>query len=59
MAAGKQTTEFWLVLAYGLMVLANGTDFINVPGDQMTVLAGIFATYTGGRSWVKASEKKE
>ncbi len=54
MKSGNKSTEFWLVLAYGVMTLVNGTEFVNVPWDQMTVLAGVFSVYAGGRSWVKA-----
>ena len=55
---GKRSTEFWLCLAFGVVFLANGTAYVDIPWDQMIVLAGVFGVYTGGRSHVKAQEAK-
>ena len=49
-----RTTEFWLMVAFGVMLLANGTEFIAVPWDTLTWFGGMVAVYTGGRSAVKA-----
>ena len=56
--SGKQSTEFWLTLAFGVVFVANGTEYVNIPWDQMIVLAGIFGVYTGGRSFVKGQTAK-
>jgi len=56
--SGKQSTEFWLSLAFGVVFLANGTEYVNIPWDQMIVLAGVFGVYTGGRSFVKGATAK-
>ncbi|KKN82619.1 hypothetical protein LCGC14_0306840 [marine sediment metagenome] len=56
--SGKQSTEFWLSLAFGVVFLANGTEYVDIPWDQFIVLAGVFGVYTGGRSHVKAQEAK-
>ena len=56
--SGKQSTEFWLTLAFGVVFLANGTEYVDIPWDQMIVLAGVFGVYTGGRSFVKGQTAK-
>ncbi len=56
--SGMQSTEFWLSLAFGVIFAANGTVFVNIPWDQMIVLAGVFGVYTGGRSFVKGQTAK-
>lgn len=50
---GKNSSEFWLTLAYGVIFALNGSAYLNVPWDQMIVLAGVFGVYSGGRSFVK------
>ncbi len=54
MTPGKQATEFWALIGIGIMILANGFDFITVPWEQVQWYGGIVAAYIGGRSWVKA-----
>ena len=53
MTRGPQTSEFWLVVAGGVMLLINGTEFVNVPWDNLTFYLGVIGVYTGGRSFVK------
>lgn len=59
MTPGKKTSELWLILSVGVMAIANGTDFINVPWDVVTWYAGLAGVYTGGRSVVKMADKKD
>ncbi len=56
--SGKQSTEFWLSLAFGVVFVLNGTVWVDIPWDQMIVLAGVFGVYTGGRSFVKGQTAK-
>jgi hypothetical protein len=56
--AGRETSEFWLVLAGIAAVVVNGSAYVNVPWDQFPLILGLIAAYTGGRSWVKATTAK-
>jgi len=59
MKPGKSSSELWLIIATGAMLLANGTDFINVPWETLETFAMISGVYAGGRSWVKTNDKKK
>lgn len=54
MKAGKQSTEFWALIGIGVLILANGSQWIDIPWEQIQWYGGIAATYIAGRSWVKA-----
>ena len=54
MTPGKQATEFWALIGLGLLILANGTEYVTLPWEQIQWYGGIVATYIAGRSWVKA-----
>ncbi len=54
MTPGRQSTEFWMLVAFMLMVLADGTEYINVPAETIRFVGGLVGVYVGGRSWVKA-----
>jgi hypothetical protein len=47
---GPKTTEFWLTLAFMGVVVANGTDFINIPWQELMALglgSGAYAVSRG------------
>ena len=54
MTPGKKSTEFWMLVAFMLMVVANGTEYVNVPAETIRFVGGMVGVYIGGRSWVKA-----
>lgn len=54
MNPGKKTSEFWLIIAFAVAYVLNGTEWVNIPWDQFPMLATMVSVYTGGRSWVKA-----
>ena len=54
MTPGKSSTEFWMLVAFMLTVLANGTEYVNVDDETIRFVGGMVAIYCGGRSWVKA-----
>lgn len=56
--AGKATSEFWLLIAFFVVVVVNGTDFVNIPVEQVTMLAAGAFGYTGGRTFLKNSIAK-
>ncbi|KKL46620.1 hypothetical protein LCGC14_2343730 [marine sediment metagenome] len=58
MTPGRKATEFWALIAYIAAFVANGSDYITIPWDQYTVLAGLVASYVFGRSYVKAAVAK-
>lgn len=58
MSPGKKSTEFFALMLYAVVLLANGTEYVNVPWDQLTVFGGMVAAYGGFRSWVKSTETK-
>ena len=53
MNAGRKSSELWLVVACGVMLLANGTEYVNVPWETMQWYIGLTGVYAGGRSVVK------
>ena len=56
--AGAKTSEFWLVLAFFGTVILNGTRFVEIPMEQMTMLAAAAFGYAGGRTVLKNSLAK-
>ena len=56
--AGAKTSEFWLVLAFFGAVLINGTPFVDIPTEHMTMLAAAAFGYAGGRTVLKNSLAK-
>jgi hypothetical protein len=60
MTPGIKSTEFLGLAILGGMVLADGTQYVNIEGETLRWFGAIVGAYIGGRSWVKASnEKKE
>ena len=51
-------TEFIALLAYGLFMIANGTTYIDVPWDQMTLYLAAVSGYAGVRQFGKARVPK-
>jgi len=60
---GKKTTELWAVIMYAILLIANGTQHVNIPWGEVKWLGLAVIGYGGGRSIVKAmngkSPKKE
>ena len=56
--AGTKTSEFWLVLAFFGTVILNGTSYVEIATDQMTMLAAAAFGYAGGRTVLKNSLAK-
>lgn len=52
-SVGKRTTEFWLMVATGVFLLANGTEWINVAPEQVMAWMAAVASFTGLRTWEK------
>lgn len=57
-STGRKTTEFWMFLFSGVVLLANGTSIINVPWDQFVVWMTAWGVYTGARTWEKVTAHK-
>ena len=55
---GITTSEFWLTVVYALIVVANGTVYVNISDVKMAALAALLGVYAGGRSLGKSSELK-
>ena len=53
MKPGNKTTEFWLTLAGMALVLLNGTEYINIPWEQLTVFVGGTGAYALSRGVAK------
>ena len=58
MNPGKKSSEFWLIIASGLMMLANGTEYVNVPWETLQWFIGLTGVYSGGRHLVKREDVK-
>lgn len=52
---GKRTTEFLLSALAMVAFVLNGTEFVNIPWDQMPYILMLAGGYAGARSWVKSS----
>ena len=55
MKPGLKTSEFWLVIAYLVRVLANGTAYVNVPWPEMASLGAAVFGYSVSRGLTKRS----
>ena len=58
MTPGKNSTEFWLIIACGVMLLANGSEYVNVPWTTLQWFFGLTGLYTGARQIVKREDVK-
>ena len=47
---GVKSTEFWMFVATGIFMLANGTSYVSVPWDQFTIWMGATGLYAGLRT---------
>ena len=56
--SGPKSSEFWAVVIYAVVLVLNGTEYVGIPADQMTVFAGLIGSYVVGRSWVKGETAK-
>lgn len=56
--SGPKSTEFWAVITYAAVLVLNGTEYVEIAADQMTVFAGLIGSYVVGRSWVKGETAK-
>jgi hypothetical protein len=50
---GIKSTEFWMFVATGIMLVANGTSFVNIPWDQIVVWMAANGLYAGLRTTEK------
>ena len=55
---GKNSTEFWLTVFTGFVMLANGTELLNIPWDQFVIWMGANGIYTGARTLNKLAVVK-
>ena len=51
--SGKTSTEMMMFLIGGVMVLANGSDFVNVPWEVMTSYLALAGMGIGARALQK------
>ena len=56
---GITSTEFYMFAATGLVMILNGTSFVNIPWDQFTIWMAATGLYGGLRTIekVKANTK--
>ena len=50
---GVMTSEFAGMILTFVTIIANGTRFVEIPGDQIILLAGMATAYGGGRTLLK------
>lgn len=55
---GVKTTEFWMFVATGLVLILNGTSYVNIPWDQYTVWMAANGLYVAGRTAEKVAAKR-
>ena len=54
---GVKSTEFWMFVATGVIMLVNGTTLINVPWDQFTIWMAATGLYGGLRTIEKVKAR--
>lgn len=59
MKPGLNSSEFWLVAAYMLVMLANGTQFFDIPWEHVLAMGGVVGVYNIGRTAVKMKRGDE
>ena len=50
---GRLTSEFWLVIILGGLLLLNGSGLVTIASEDLRWYAGLIGVYAGGRSYVK------
>lgn len=50
---GVKTTEFWILVATGLVMILNGTSWVSIPWDQFTIWMAANGLYIGARTTEK------
>ncbi len=53
MKPGNKTTEFWLTIAGMALLALNGTEYITIPWERLTVYAGSAGAYALSRGIAK------
>lgn len=56
---GNKTTEFGLIIAYILLILANGTEYVNIPWQEMASLGAAIFGYCTSRGLAKLKAGNE
>lgn len=56
--SGKNSSEFYTFLAFLVVVLADGTRFVDISGENMAMLAALGFGYGGGRALLKNTAAK-
>lgn len=58
MSPGIKSSELKLVLLCAVMMVLNGTEYVNVPWETLQWFIGLTGIYTGGRQIVKREGAK-
>ena len=53
---GTKTSEFAALVLTGVVLVADGSQYITVSDQNMSVFMGLIGSYVLGRSYVKAQE---
>lgn len=56
--SGKTTSEFWLMILYSVIFVANGTSYVHIPWDQFALYTAVVFGYNGGRALIKNTVAK-
>ena len=55
---GLKSTEFWMTVFSGLIMLANGTSLIDIPQEQFVIWMAANGLYVGARTIEKVTAHK-
>ena len=58
MSPGRKSSEFGLIIACGVMILANGTEYVSVPWETIQWFLALTGVYAGARQVVKREDAK-
>lgn len=56
---GAKTSEFYGLLLFVAVVLANGTEFVTIPSEHIAMIATLAFGYGGGRTLLKNTLAKK
>jgi hypothetical protein len=56
---GIKTTEFLALVMLGLVLVANGSQHVNIDSETLNIFIAAVMAYIGQRGWVKTTAKKD
>lgn len=55
---GKQSSEFFALVLLAAVIVANGTEYVNIDNTTLNTFIASIVAYIGQRGWVKTTTAK-